>query len=434
VTKRVSCACRARRPPAVSCTLTAGAGRSEHPVVTLSFLYRAFCRVLQLIRLTGRRDIDLAIEVVVLRHEVAVLRRQVHRPALEPADRAVLAGLARLLPRQRLGHLFVQPSTLLRWHRDVVAKRWTYPHGRPGRPALSNGTTALVLRLAKDNPQWGYRRIHGELATMGIVIAASSVWAILKRHGIEPSPRRSGPTWTEFLATQAKGLMACDFFHVDTILLHRLYVLVFIHHDSRLVRIAGVTAKPVADWVTQQARNLSMNLADQTNPVKFLIRDRDTKYTASFDAVFAADAVKVVRTPVQAPRANAICERVIGTIRRECLDRMLIVGRVTSKQSLPSTSSITTRTGPTGPSANDRPLTLKRPLPPSATLTPPGYEEPTVWAVSSTSTEWSPELGGRGSRHPQARSQLASVRDVADFDLRRAVVAVLPGDLAASAW
>jgi putative transposase len=168
--------------------------------MTLSFFYRAFCRVLQLIRLTGRSHTDLAIEVVVLRHEVAVLRRQVHRPALEPADRAVLAGLARLLPRQRLGHLFVQPSTLLRWHRDVVAKRWTYPHGRPGRPALSNGTTALVLRLAKDNPQWGYRRIHGELATMGIVIAASSVWAILKRHGIEPSPRRSGPTWTEFLA------------------------------------------------------------------------------------------------------------------------------------------------------------------------------------------------------------------------------------------
>jgi hypothetical protein len=167
----------------------------------------------------------------------------------------------------------------------------------------------VVLRLAKENPQWGYRRIHGELATMGVIIAPSSVWAILKRHGIDPSPRRLGPTWTEFLATQAKGLMACDFFHVDTILLRRLSVLVFIHHDTRLVRIVGVTAKPVADWVTQQARNLSMDLADHADPVKFLIRDRDTKYTASFDAVFAADAVTVIRTPVPLlgprPSANA---------------------------------------------------------------------------------------------------------------------------------
>ncbi|HET9731998.1 MAG TPA: integrase core domain-containing protein [Acidimicrobiales bacterium] len=291
--------------------------------MTLSFLYRAFCRVLQLIRLVFRRDTDLAIEVVILRHEVAVLRRQVHRPALELADRAVLAGLARLLPRHRLGHFFVQPETLLRWHRDLVAKRWTYPHSRPGRPGIAKGTTALVLRLAKENPTWGYRRIHGELATMGIVISPSSVWAILKRHGIEPSPRRSGPTWAEFLAAQAKSLMACDFFHVDTILLRRLYVLVFIHHDSRFVRIAGITRNPVAGWVTQQARNISMELADQANSVKFLIRDRDTKFTASFDA----EGTTTIKTPIRAPRANAICERVIGTIRRECLDRMLILGR-----------------------------------------------------------------------------------------------------------
>ena len=162
---------------------------------------------------------------------------------------------------------------------------------------------------------------------MGVIIAASSVWAILKRHGIEPSPRRSGPTWAEFLTAQAKGLMACDFFHVDTVLLRRLYVLVFIHHDTRRVRIAGGTAKPVTDWVTQQARNLSMDLADQANTVKFLIRDRDTKYTASFDAVFAAEGTRIIKSPVRAPRANAICERVIGTLRRECLDRMLILGR-----------------------------------------------------------------------------------------------------------
>src|SRR5664279_3992621 len=295
--------------------------------MVLSFLCRAFVRVLQLIRLTRRAETDLAIEVVILRHEVAVLRRQVQRPALQSADRAILAGLARLLPRRRLERFFVRPATLLRWHRDLVSKRWTYPHRRPGRPSVPAGTTALVLRLAKENPTWGYRRIHGELATMGITIAASSVWAILKRHHIEPSPRRSGPTWAEFLTAQAKGLIACDFFHVDTVLLRRLYVLVFIHHDSRRVRIAGVTANPVTDWVTQQARNMSMELADQMSTVKFLLRDRDTKFTADFDAVFVADGVRTIKSPVRAPRANAVCERVVGTIRRECLDRMLILGR-----------------------------------------------------------------------------------------------------------
>ncbi len=295
--------------------------------MTFSLLYRAFCRLLQLIRLIGRSDTNIAIEVVMLRHEVAVLRRQVRRPALQPGDRAVLAGLGRLLSRQRLGSLFVQPATLLRWHRSLVAERWTYPRGRPGRPAIAKGTTALVLRLAKENPTWGDRRIQGELLTMGVTIDASSVWAILKRHGVEPSPRRSGPTWAEFLSAQAKRLMACDFFHVDTVLLRRLYVLVFIHHDTRVVRIAGVTAKPVAGWVTQQARNLSMEHTDQAKAVKFLIRDRDTKFIASFDTVFAAEGTRIVKCPVRAPRATAICERVIGTLRRECVDRMLILGR-----------------------------------------------------------------------------------------------------------
>jgi putative transposase len=295
--------------------------------MALSFLYRAFCRVLQLIRLVCRQDTDLAIEIVMLRHEVAVLRRQVHRPALQPADRAVLVALGRLLPRLRQARSFVQPATLLRWHRDLVAKRWTYEHGRPGRPSIPAGTTALILRLAKENPAWGYRRIHGELATMGITIAPSSVWAILKRHGIEPSPRRSGPTWAEFLAGQAKGLLACDFFSVDTVRLRRLYVLFLIHHETRLVRIAGVTAKPATDWVTQQARNICMELTDRATPVLFLIRDRDTKFTSSFDAVFAAEGIRIIKTPVRAPRANALAERFVGTVRRECLDRMLILGR-----------------------------------------------------------------------------------------------------------
>jgi putative transposase len=183
------------------------------------------------------------------------------------------------------------------------------------------------LRLAKENLTWGYRRIHGELATMGIRLGAPTVWSILKRGRINPSPRRSGPSWTEFLRAQAKGMMACDFFSVDTVLLRRLYVLVFIDLDTRLLRVAGVTANPVASWVTQQARNLSFELSERAIPVKFLICDRDCKFPRSFDEVFCADGFRIVKTPVRAPRANAICERVIGTLRRECLDQILILGR-----------------------------------------------------------------------------------------------------------
>ena len=256
----------------------------------------------------------------------------------------------------------------------------------------------------KENPTWGYRRIHGELATMGIVIAPSSVWAILKRHGVEPSPWRSGPTWAEFLAGQAKGLMACDFFHVDTVLLRRLYVLVFIHHDTRLVRIAGVTAKPVAEWVTQQARNLSMDLADEATAVKFLIRDRDTKFTASFDAVFAAGTVAVIRTPVRAPRANAICERVIGTIRRECLDRMLILGRRHLEAVLAEyVEHYNTQRPHRSLNQRSHPRSVRL-LRWSATSTSPGYEEPITWAASSTSIRSPPDLDRRGFRYPHARS------------------------------
>ena len=200
-----------------------------------------------------------------LRHEVAVLRRQVARPALRPTDRALLAGLSRLLGRRRLGQFFVQPQTLLRWHSDLVRRRWTYPH-RSGRPRIPAGTVEIVLRLAKENPTWGYRRIHGDLATMGIGLAPSSVWAILRRHGIEPSPGRTGPTWTEFLKSQASSMLACDFFTVDTVLLRRLYVLFFIELDTRRVYLTGVTANPARAWVVQQARNLTMVLTSGLDP------------------------------------------------------------------------------------------------------------------------------------------------------------------------
>jgi putative transposase len=294
--------------------------------VALSFLYLAFLRTMQILYLQRSDDSGLAIEVVILRHEVAVLRRLVARPALRPSDRALLAGLSRLIPRTKLHRFFVQPDTLLRWHRELVRRKWTYPKPS-GRPRIPAGTVQVVVRLARENPTWGYRRIHGELSVLGIDLAPASVWNILQRHCIDPSPERTGPTWGEFLRAQATTMLACDFFTVDTVLLRKLYVLFFIELYTRKVYVAGVTAHPTGAWVIQQARNLSYVLAQRAQPVKFLIRDRDTKFTARFDEVFASDGIRTIRTPIRAPRANAFAERFVGTVRRECLDRMLIFGR-----------------------------------------------------------------------------------------------------------
>jgi putative transposase len=290
--------------------------------MALSFLYIGFVRALELLRLRGSDTSDLAVEVVILRHEVAFLRRQVAPPAFRAADRALLAGLSRLLSRAKRSRFFVRPKTLLRWHRDLVRRRWTYPH-RPGRPSIPVGTARLVVRLARENPTWGYRRIHGELAQMGITLAPSSVWAILQRHGIKPSPRRLGPTWTEFLRAHAATMLACDFFTVETVLLRRLYVLFFIELDTRRVYLAGVTGNPTGTWVTQQARRLAWILAERVVPATLLICDRDAKFTTGFDEVFRSERLRVIRTPPRAPRANAFAERFVGTIRRECLDRIL---------------------------------------------------------------------------------------------------------------
>jgi len=294
--------------------------------VALSFFYLAFLRTMQIVRLQRFDDSDLAIEVVMLRHEVAVLRRQVTRPALRPPDRALLAGLCRLIPRAKLHRFFVQPDTLLRWHRDLVRRKWTYPKPS-GRPRIPAGAIQVVVRLVRENLTWGYRRIHGELSVLGIDLAPTSVWNIFQRHGLDPSPDRTGPTWGEFLRAQATTMLACDFFTVDTVLLRRLYVLFFIELDTRKVFLMGVTANPTGAWVIQQARNLSYELAQRARPVKFLIRDRDTKITTSFDEVFRSEGIRTIRTPIRAPRANAIAERFVGIVRRECLDRMLIFGR-----------------------------------------------------------------------------------------------------------
>src|ERR1019366_1369080 len=279
----------------------------------------------QVLRLRRAERDDLAIEIVMLRHE-AVLRRQVGRPLLQPNDRALFAGLSRLLSKDHRGRLFVQPETLLRWHRDMVRRRWSYPHGRSGRPGVPAGTVDIVLRLTGENPTWGYRRST----------ASSSRWVCVspfERAGDPSAPRHrsrseaDGPSWSEFLQAQASSMLACDFFHVDTVLLRRFYVLFFIELDTRRVYVTGVTANPVREWVIQQARNLSSVLAERAVAVRFLIRDRDAKFTASFDEVFRSEGIRIICTPVRAPRANAFAERFVGTVRRECLDRMLVFSR-----------------------------------------------------------------------------------------------------------
>ena len=219
------------------------------------------------------------------------------------------------------------PATLLAWHRKLAGSKYdTSKRRKPGRPPTIPGIARLVVRLARENPLWGHRRIHGELAKLGVTVAPSTVWEIPRAAGIDPAPRRSGPTWRQFLTAQAAGILAVDFLHVDTVLLKRMYVLVFIEHGTRRMYLGGVTAHPAGDWTVQQARNLALTLGERFEDIRFLIRDRGSNFTASFNAVFQAAGTRIVRSAVQAPRMNAICERLVGTLRRELLDRVLILG------------------------------------------------------------------------------------------------------------
>jgi putative transposase len=279
--------------------------------VAVRLLYLIFWQVMAWLGLLARSSRSKNAEILVLRHEVAVLGRQVRRPRLSWADRAVVAALTRLLSPAGQLHRIVTPATILRWHRDLVTRRWTQPRRRrTGGRCTAPELHRLVLRLASENSTWGYRRIHGELAGLGYQLAPSTVWSILKRAGINPAPRRNGPSWQEFLRAQAHGILA----------------------------------RP---WVAQQARNLLMDLGDRAAQFKTLIRDRDSKFTDVFDAVFASEAIRILRTPVLAPRANAIAERWIGTLRRELLDRILILNGAISNTYWPSTRRSSTSTAPT---------------------------------------------------------------------------------------
>ena len=292
-----------------------------------SALYLLARCVLGSLMVLARREVSKDAELLVLRHENAVLRRQIGRVRYQPGDRLWLAALSRLIPRCQWGEVFaVTPATLLAWHRRLVARKWDYTsRRRPGRPPTAAAIRTLVIRIATENPTWGHRRVQGELVKLGHPIAASTVWQILHATGINPAPRRSGPTWKQFLTVQARSILAADFVHVDTVLLRRLYALIVIEHATRRVHLTGITANPDGAWTTQAARNFLMDLGQRGTSVKFLIRDRAGQFTASFDAVFQADGIRILASPPQAPRANAICERVIGTLRRELFDRLLII-------------------------------------------------------------------------------------------------------------
>lgn len=291
-------------------------------LLSLSYVVARWVAQLAVLRFRTNDFKDL--EILVLRHEVAILRRRIQRPAISWTDRLVLTAASRILPRRRWPSFFVTPTTLLRWHRRLVAKRWTYPR-RLGRPAIRRDIRALVLRLAQENPRWGYQRIVGELKGLGFVVSATTVREWLRKAGLGPVGKRGGMTWREFVRVHRRSLLAVDFFTVETIWLQRLYVMFFIELGSRRVHLAGCTPNPTAAWVTQQARHMTWNLADGDKPFRFVIRDRDQKFTDSFDNVFRGIGVEIIRTPFRAPQANGTAERFVRTVRSECLDWLLIL-------------------------------------------------------------------------------------------------------------
>jgi transposase InsO family protein len=291
-----------------------------------SLCYLTIRQFLQLLALRIRSSDYKDLEILVLRHEIGILRRRTPRSAFTPVDRVFLTAASRLLPRARWPVFLVTPATLLRWHRQLIAKRWTYP-GRRSRRPIRRDVHALAVRLARENPRWGYQRIVGELKGLGVVVSTTTVRNWLREAGVGPVGTRRGMTWREFVRVHRHHLLAVDFFTVETIWLQRLYVLFFIELGSRRVHLAGCTPTPTDAWVTQQARQVTWTLGDRPEPIRLLIRDRDQKFTGRFDEVFRTEGIEVVRTPYRAPQANGVAERFVRTARTECLDWLLVLNQ-----------------------------------------------------------------------------------------------------------
>jgi putative transposase len=346
--------------------------------VLFALVYLLLRRVVRLLA-SSSNEVSSDVEVVVLRHQLRVLTRQVGRPRLRPRDRLFMAAMSTALPRARWSSFLVSPQTLLRWHRELVRRKWTYRRTSVGgRRPIGDEVRQLILRMARENPRWGCLRIRGELAKLGLRVSATKIRTLLRANGLGPAPRRSGPSWSEFLRAQAQAILALDFFTVETAWLRTLYVLFAIEVGSRHVQVLGVTGNPDSAWVTQQARNLAVG--ERLHEIRFLIRDRDSKFTGSFDEVFRSEGVRIIRDPD--PCAQS--ERVRRAVGPHGSDRMpgLDVGL---------------RRPPSGASPSNLHLSLQRPEAASR----PRPEDAGKTARSSSS----------GRRHPRAKARRAGWLD-----------------------